>query len=247
MQGAKLQGVKLEGTEILKIVKNKLATVILDVKSEKMDSFEFIRIETSRGRVDCKYYKAEGTDKGVIMVGGVGGDFETPAGDLYPRLCIDLRGTGISSLRVKFRNPINLAESLLDVLVGIEFLKVENIRIFGLIGYSFGGAVIVQAAFNEKKVKTIVMLSTQSFGVSPISFLSEDTSVLILHGKKDEIIPPEISEYVYNLAHEPKKIKIYDLKAGHSLNEVSEEVYVEVKNWIINNLKKEPEKRETPV
>lgn len=41
--------------------------------------------------------------------------------------------------------------------------------------------------------------------------------------------------YAYNLAHEPKKLKIYE-NAGHSLNEVSDEVYSEVKQWLKENL-----------
>lgn len=39
-----------------------------------VNSYEFIRIETSPGRVDCRYFRAEGENKGVIIVGGIGGD-----------------------------------------------------------------------------------------------------------------------------------------------------------------------------
>jgi pimeloyl-ACP methyl ester carboxylesterase len=240
MQGRELRGTKLRGTEVIKVEKQELETIILDVRRESMDGFEFVQIETSRGRVDCKYYKARETDKGVIMVGGIGEGFQTPSDSLYPRLCADLKEIDISSLNLKFRNPKDLAESVIDILVGIEFLKSENVRVFGLIGYSFGGAVVVQAAFNEKNVKTIVMLSTQGLGVSPISLLPKETSVFLIHGEEDEIIPPDVSVLAYDLAHEPKRIEIYDTKAGHSLDEVSDEIYVEVKDWIVKNLKGEP-------
>lgn len=213
-----------------------LELAILNIERESVDSYEFIRIETSRGRIDCRYYRAEDTDKGVIMVGGIGGDFDTPADNLYPRLCEYLRLNGISSLRVQFRHPTDLVDSVIDVLVGLEFLEEEGIRVFGLIGHSFGGAVVVQAAFNDKGVKTVITLSTQSFGINPISSLPESTSVLLIHGKVDETLPPSSSVYAYNLAHEPKKIKLYE-DAGHGLAEVSEEVYTEVKDWIIANLK----------
>lgn len=237
MQGTGLRGTKLRGTEIIKIEKRELETIILDVKREQKDLYEFVQIETSRGRIDCAYYRAEGTDKGVIMVTGVGGGFDTPADRLYPRLSADLRETGISSLRIKFRNPKNLAEALIDVLVGMEFLESENVRTFGLIGHSFGGAVVVQAAYNNKEVKTIVMLSTQGYGIDPISFLSKDTSVFLIHGEEDETISPDVSVLAYNLAHEPKRLEVYDSKAGHELDEVSDEVYVEVRDWIIKYLK----------
>jgi predicted esterase len=156
---------------------------------------------------------------------------------LSPRLSADLKKTGICSLRIKFRNPKNLAEALIDILVGMEFLESENVRIFGLIGHSFGGAVVVQAAYNNKKVKTIVMLSTQGSGIDPISLLPKDTSVFLIHGEEDETISPDVSVLAYNMAHEPKRIEIYDSKAGHDLDEVSDEVYVEVKDWIIKHLK----------
>jgi alpha/beta superfamily hydrolase len=238
MQGTGLKGTKLRGTEIVKIEKQELETIILDVRKEQKDLYELVQIETSRGRVDCAYYRAEGTDKGVIMVTGVSGDFDSPADSLYPRLSADLKKTGISSLRIKFRNPKNLAEALIDILVGMEFLESENVRIFGLIEHSFGGAVVVRAAYNNLKVKTIVMLSTQGSGIDPISLLPKDTSVFLIHGEEDETISPDVSVLAYNLAHEPKRIEIYDSKAGHDLDEVSDEVYVEVKDWIIKYLKR---------
>ncbi len=237
MQGTGLRGTRLQGTEIVKIEKQDLQTVILDVKREQKDSYEFVQIETSRGRVDCAYYRAEGTDKGVIMVTGVTGGFDSPADSLYPRLSVDLKEIGISSLRIKFRNPKDLSEALIDVLVGMEFLKSENVGVFGLIGHSFGGAVVVQAAFNNNDVKTIVMIATQGFGVDPISFLPEKTSVFLIHGEEDEVISPDISVRAYDLAHEPKRIEIYDAKAGHELDNVADEVYVEIKDWIIKYLK----------
>ncbi|AKB82381.1 hypothetical protein MSBR3_1803 [Methanosarcina barkeri 3] len=219
-----------------KVEEEPLEVAILDINTEPRDSFELIRIDTSRGRVNCHYYRVEKADKGVIMVGGIGGDFDTPAEGLYPRLCADLKKNGISSLRVSFRYPTDLTEAVVDVLIGLEFLKTEDIRVFGLIGHSFGGAVVVQAAFNEESVKTVVTLATQSYGIGPISLLPESTSVLLIHGEADETLPPSSSVYAYNLAHEPKKIKIYE-NAGHGLKEISNKVYGEVRDWIIENLK----------
>jgi pimeloyl-ACP methyl ester carboxylesterase len=206
------------------------------MERKSVDSYEFVRIDTSRGKVECRYYRAEGADKGVIMVGGIGGNFDTPADNLYPRLCEYLKLVGISSLRVRFRHSTDLAESVIDVILGLEFLKDENVKFFGLIGHSFGGAVVVQAAFNDQSVQTVVTLSTQSFGIGPISSLPEGTPILLIHGKTDETIPSSSSVYAYNLAHEPKKLKLYE-DAGHGLAEVSEEVYTEVKDWIISTLK----------
>ncbi|AKB27371.1 hypothetical protein MSSIT_0652 [Methanosarcina siciliae T4/M] len=213
-----------------------LETNILGIKKETGDGFKTVMIETGRGRVECRYYAAEGASKAVIMVGGKGVGFDTPADGLYPRLCVDLLDCGISSLRVRFRYPADLAEATMDVLVGIEFLKGEGISGFGLIGHSFGGAVVIQAAHNESAVKTIVILSTQSLGISPISNLAEGVSALLIHGDKDETLLSGSSVYAYFLAHEPKKLTIYE-GVGHDLAEVSDEVYKEVKSWIEDYLK----------
>lgn len=208
---------------------------ILDIKKESGDGFESVMINTSRGKVECRYYAAGDADKAVVMVGGIGGGFDTPANGLYPRLCTDLLDLGISSLRVRFRHPTDLAEAAMDVLVGIEFLKGEGISGFGLIGHSFGGAVVVQAAHNENAVKTLITLATQSIGISPISNLAEGVSLLLIHGDEDRTLPSGSSVYAYSLAHEPKKLTIYE-GAGHGLAEVSDEVYAEVKKWIENYL-----------
>jgi len=137
---------------------------------------------------------------------------------------------------VKFRHPTDLSEAVIDILVGIEFLRTENIKAFELIGHFFGGAVIIQVAANEYKVKTVVTFATQSYGIGPISLLPEGTSVLLIHGDADKILPSNCSIYAYNLAREPKKLKIYE-NAGHGLNEASDEVYSEVKQWLKENLK----------
>lgn len=242
MQGEKLRGTKLRSSQIFSIIKQDLEIIIIDVKTKSEDSFELVCIETNRGTVECKYYKAEEADRGIVLVGGAGGDFQTPADNLYPRLGNYFEEKSVSSLNVKFRKTRNLAESITDVLVGIEFLKSENIKTFGLIGYSFGGAVSVQAAFNETDVKTIILISTQTSGLNPISFLPKETSVFIIHAEEDEVIPPELAVQVYEQAHEPKRIEIFDTKASHNLNETADEIYVEVKDWITKYLINKSEK-----
>lgn len=236
MTGEGLRGSKVKGMEIIKFVKRDLETLVIDVKREQKDLYEFIKIETSSGIVECVYYRAEGAVKGVIMVTGITGDFSSPAVSLYPRLSADLKKRGISALRIKFRNPKSLEESILDTLVGIKFLKSENVAALGLIGHSLGGAVVVQAAFNDKSVKTVITIATQGSGVQPISILPDETSIFLLHGEEDKVISPDISVIAYDLAHEPKRIEVMDSKAGHELDSIADDVYVEVRDWILKYL-----------
>jgi hypothetical protein len=69
MQGEKLRGTKLRSSRIFSIVKQDFETYIVEVKTKLKDSFELVCIETSRGTVESKYYKAEEADKGMIVIG----------------------------------------------------------------------------------------------------------------------------------------------------------------------------------
>ncbi len=194
-----------------------------------------IKLETSRGSVGCRYYSASGSRQGVICVGGIGGDFDTPAKELYPRLCRQLAQEGVSSLRVRFRHSTELEESVLDVLAGLTYLEGEGIDTIALVGHSFGGAVAVQAAALDEDVRTVVTLATQSHGVAPVAGLAPRCSILLIHGTMDETLPAVSSEYTYDLAKEPKKLILLE-GARHGLDEAADEVYRVVHDWIVDNL-----------
>lgn len=210
--------------------------VIRDLKVQPMQSgYQPIRLETNRRDIDFRYYPVSGTQCGVIWVGGVGGGWDTPANGLYPRLCQELRGEAIASLRIRYRYPTILEEAVLDVFAGISYLESEGIKTIALTGHSFGGAVVIQAAATAQ-VRTVVTLATQSYGAMPVSQLSSECSILLLHGTGDQVLIPACSEYVYQIAHEPKRLILYE-GAAHCLDEVAEEVYQVVRDWIVEQLK----------
>ncbi len=193
--------------------------------------------------VECRYYKTEVTDSksAVIYVGGVGGGWVSPAKELYPRLSQKLaEEDGINSLRIRFSYSADLEASVLDVLAGIEFLtQEEGITSIGLVGHSFGGAVVISAASiaSENIVKAVVTLSTQSYGTEGVSRFKEGScSILLIHGNNDEVLSPYCSHYIYNNAHEPKKLVLYD-NASHGLDEVADKVFQKVHEWFLENLK----------
>jgi cephalosporin-C deacetylase-like acetyl esterase len=182
------------------------------------DGYTPVRLVTSRGDgrggVDCRYYYTAGASKAVIWVGGVGGGWDTPAKGLYPHLCQKLIIKDINSLRVCFRYPTDLCESVLDVIEGIQFLEQQGIESVGLVGHSFGGAVVIQAAAaaaaaSSDIVRTVVTLSTQSYGAEGVSRLKQGSSILLIHGTDDRVLPPYCSSYLYNLANDPKEIIFY--------------------------------------
>lgn len=203
--------------------------------------YQLVKLDTQRGEIVCRYYSSNTHNPAsvaVVYVTGVGGGWGTPAIGLYPRLCCSLARIGIDGLRVRYRHPTDLLESVFDTLAGIAFLRKEHrIKAIGLVGHSFGGAVVIQAAVQASDiVSTLVTLATQSYGAAHvISKLKHGTSALMIHGSDDKVLPAYCSEEVYQKAHDPKQIVLWE-GAGHGLDEVSEEVYELVYDWLVNSL-----------
>lgn len=203
--------------------------------------YELVKLDTQRGEIVCRYYSSNTHNPAsvaVVYVTGVGGGWGTPAIGLYPRLCCSLARIGIDGLRVRYRHPTDLLESVFDTLAGIAFLREEHrIKAIGLVGHSFGGAVVIQAAVQASDVvSTLVTLATQSYGAAHvISKLKHGTSALMIHGYDDKVLPAYCSEEVYQKAHDPKQIVLCQ-GASHGLDEVSEEVYELVYDWLVNSL-----------
>jgi alpha/beta superfamily hydrolase len=194
-----------------------------------------VELITDRGEVSCRFYKVNSNNLSVIWVGGVGGGWDTPAEELYPDLSEKLKKNSISSLRIRYRYPHDLEESVYDVLAGIRFLKNVGASKIALVGHSLGGAVVIQAAASSSSVKTVVALSTQSHGTNSVSNFSQGTSILIIHGSDDPVLPINCSKQVYNKAHDPKEIVILTGNA-HCLDESSEKVHQIVYDWIVSEL-----------
>lgn len=194
-----------------------------------------IRASTSRGALHFRYYRAPGAIRAALWVGGVGGGWDSPAHDLYPTLARELTRTDVASLRVRFRHPGRLEECILDAMAGLGFLASEGIEDAAIIGHSFGGAVVIQAALQSERVRTVVTLATQSYGAECVDALPEDTSLLLLHGTDDPVLPPFCSQHLMALAHEPKRLVLLE-GAGHCLDEAAEEVHDLVRAWLLTRL-----------
>ncbi|HZC47823.1 MAG TPA: alpha/beta fold hydrolase [Nitrososphaeraceae archaeon] len=158
---------------------------------------------------------------------------------MYPHLCKKLIRNDSNSLRVRFRYPTDFYKSVLDVIEGIHFLEKQGIEPVELVGHSFGGAVVIQAATtttaSSDRVRTVVALSTQSYGAEGVYRLKQGSSILLIHGTDDKVLPPYCSSYVYNLANDPKKIIFYK-GATHGLDEPGEQVQQMVYDWLVKHL-----------
>lgn len=187
-----------------------------------------LRVETSRGPIEMRLAEAAGAEGGVILVGGVGGGFDSPALGLYERLCAALPARRVSVLRVRYRHSSELSEALHDVLAGIEVLARRGVERLVLVGHSFGGAVVLNAA-RSPRVVAVATLATQAYGADAALGLGKP--VLLLHGTADRILPPECSILVRELTGGVAELGLFP-DAGHGLDEEAEAVLAILRDWL---------------
>ncbi len=185
---------------------------------------------------EARLYLVPDSKRGVILVGGIGGDWDTPADALYPKLGMELTHTGITVMRVRYRDPHDLTGSVHDSVAGCNYLQGLGISTLGLVGHSMGGAVVIQSALRNEAVRAVVALSTQTYGAQAVDKLGDRCAILLIHGRNDSVLPPTCSKHVHSLAHEPRKLVIYN-GADHSLDSVSDMVKSEVLQWFSHYLR----------
>lgn len=194
---------------------------------------EPIELPTERGPVRCLYHRGRRGAGAVLMVGGTDGGFDGPAGQIYSTLAEDLSRDGIAALRLSFRvrrAPGPMGEGVFDVLAGIRFLHRRGVGPISLVGHSYGGAVVIEAATRSPEVTAVVALSTQTAGAQRAGLVSP-RALLLVHGSEDRRLPPYCSEQVYSWAQEPKEIVILE-GAKHSLRQRREELRQLLVDWL---------------
>lgn len=201
-----------------------------------LKSYSPVTILSNRGNIYCRLFAGTGKEYGAVWLNNAAGGWASPAKNLYPRIGRLLSPKGISSLQLCYRHPGNLQECVLDALAGITFLENQGFDKIAVIGHSFGGAVALQAAAVALNVKCVVTLATQTSGaVAAAAALRDNCPILFIHGEADRALPASCSESLYKLAHEPKRLLLYE-QAGHDLIEVSNEVYTDISAWLDQHL-----------
>ncbi|HXH23301.1 MAG TPA: alpha/beta fold hydrolase [Dehalococcoidia bacterium] len=197
-----------------------------------------LAIASVRGPVRALFHPPAENGAVVVCVGGFDGGFDGPADGLFPALAEDLAPHGIGVLRVDFRDrraPGIVANGATDVLAAVEEMKRRGVRRFGLVGHSFGGAVMIRVGAFTPEVKTVVTLSTQTAGALDAPKLAP-RSILLIHGLDDVRLPPDCSRYIYAIAKEPKRLVLLP-GARHSLRQAAGDVRRLVGEWLITELK----------
>lgn len=175
--------------------------------------------------------EAEGV---VLMCGGAMGGLLGPAGGLYHDLGTRFAADGIGTIRVGYRQPNDLRACVHDLLATAELAARHGGKRFVTVGHSFGGAVAIQAAIAlGGDCAGVVTLSTQSAGCENAAGLAA-TPLLLLHGDKDELLPPEASFMVQALAGTGEVVILPG--TGHLLTEAGDELRDRLGAWIPERL-----------
>ena len=188
-----------------------------------------VMIGTSRGEIRGILHPCATAPAATIYVGGAMGGFEGPARDLYGRLADRLRPT-MSGLRMHYRLPGDLEECVLDVLAGVSFLRgIGATGGIGLVGHSFGGAVVIKAGELSPAVAGVAALSPQLHGTRTVEALGKP--LLLVHGMRDGILDHAASEDIHSRALEPKRLVLY-AEADHSLNQSAADLEELLATWL---------------
>lgn len=202
-------------------------------EKERADGTVDITFKTNDGDLKGIYHPVENAHAAVVMVGGTGGGVTGPA-SVYPDLAKQLSSEGIASMRLDYRYPAELDDSVIDVIVALQFLDEEGIDNVGLVGWSFGGAVVITAGAVHENVSAVATVATQSAETEGAEHLG-DIPVLLLHGTADNTLSPVCSEKVYESITGPKELKIYE-GANHGLDEVRVEMLAKLKEFFVAGL-----------
>ncbi|CAG8449166.1 7283_t:CDS:2 [Diversispora eburnea] len=143
----------------------------------------------------------------ILLISGAGGGVTGPT-SLYTTLAEKIaQNFGCYTVRMDFRIPAMMDPCVHDVTATINWLENNyGVKDNILIGWSFGGAVVIRAAVNEKRVLGLVTIASQTAGaLKEVSRLTQP--ILFIHGTKDTTLNSYCSESLYAHATVPEDRK----------------------------------------
>ena len=199
------------------------------------DTGEGILINTSRGPIPGILHRGTQVGEGAILwASGARGGYTGPAYGIYADLAEEFTSQGITSLRLNYRQPGVLPESVLDVMCGVSVLKTIGCSRVTLVGHSFGGAVVIAAGGLSNQVAAVVSLSPQTAGAQGAGDISP-RPLLIVHGLEDTRLPAYCATRIHQWAREPKELVLYP-GTEHGLRECNDELRELLRRWIPEKL-----------
>lgn len=189
---------------------------------------------------DAKVMRTVGTSSfsryGFVFVTGIDGGYLEPVEDetngIYGRVADWAIMRGTESIFVKYRYPGNLEESVEDALSGAAYLKQRGATQFVVMGWSFGGAVMIHTSIALENVLLSVGFSPQAqYTESVVEFSNQ--KLLLFHSYDDENVPYDASPDILSRAPEGIEKLLVSLNgASHNLRGTQAEIDPVVFEWI---------------
>lgn len=189
-----------------------------------------VSIPSARGLVTAFRHGPHDAPGAVLMVGGVGNDVEGPAGT-YIDLAERLADHGLAGLRVSYRRTGIHDECVHDVQAAVAAAAEQGAQRVVLLGWSFGGAVVIAAGARRDTVVGVATFATQSYDAGEARFLAP-RPLLLIHGTDDRILPPSCSHTVFGMAAEPKDIVLYPGET-HTLDRFGTRFVDDILRWVL--------------
>ena len=178
----------------------------------------------------------------IIAIGGNGGGLYGPA-YLYDNIIkynyIDCTFTRIDIKYPSFEkyNSKHHFDHTIILLKKIcrKIYSLNNKPII-LIGWSKGGAIIIETAFQLQKdieFSAIISISPQLVGTDNLKFINDKTNKIFIHGDNDKVLSHELTEILYDSCDSHKQK--YIIKDGNHFLAGNEEYLYKLVNKIIKD------------
>jgi pimeloyl-ACP methyl ester carboxylesterase len=193
-----------------------------------------VEVYTLSGLLTLLWHGPRDTERVVITGGGGMGSLLGPAGGIYHYLGEHFARDDIATIRVGYRRPNHLPYCVHDFAAAADLAVQGGAKSVVTVGHSFGGAVAIQAAIAFGALaRGVVTLSTQSAGCEDAAQLGA-TPLLLCHGDRDEILPPQTSEVVRLIVGHGELVIFPG--AGHLLEEARDDLRELLVQWIPERL-----------
>lgn len=207
--------------------------VLHDDQTLRSEGVQHLHLRTDEGDIACRLTRPALAARGgaaILWAGGPFGEPDNPPSCLYDRLSERLAFDGIASLFLNYRNPGSLPDSIADVLIGISYLVDQGCERIALVGYAFGGAVVLNAGAISPAVAAVAAIDCQDQGTEAISRISP-RPLLLIHGLDDNHRGVSRVRTLYHRAGHPKDLILY-LRGRHSRDEYQERLENELAAWL---------------
>lgn len=199
-------------------------------------NLRLVEVHTMRGLLGLLWHGPVDAEELVVLCPGAMGGMLGPSRGMFHALGQDLAGEGIATVSVDYRRPNDIQSCVLDAVATVDLGAQSGATRIVSIGHSFGGAIALNVGvILSGSVAGVCLLSTQSAGCERAAAIAP-RPFLLIHGDQDEILPPESSLAVRELAGGHGEVVIVPGE-GHGLADRSGQIYDRVRAFTLSTLR----------